>query len=149
MTLWIDADACPAPIREILYRAARRHRLSLTLVANRALQIPKSPHIRLIRVPAGADAADDHIVQAIQPGELLISADIPLAARVIDKGAQVITPRGELLDADNIGPRRSLRDFMHRLRNDGIPTPGAAPLGPRDHKRFADALDRWLAHNAK
>ncbi len=145
MTLWIDADACPVPIREILYRAAQRRQLPLTLVANHPIPIPKHLNIRLVRVAAGADAADDHIAQAILPGELLITADIPLAVRVIDKGAQVITPRGEHLTRDNIGPRRSLRDFMHQLRSDGVTTPGSAPLTPRDRKRFADTLDRWLA----
>jgi len=144
MHIWVDADACPAPIKEILFRAARRTGLPLTLVANHALTVPSSPHIRFVRVGAGFDVADDYLLERVAPGDLLVTQDIPLAAQAIARGAVVLTPRGERLDGDNIKPRLALRDFMESLRAGGVETGGAAPLGVADRKAFGDQLDRFV-----
>ena len=144
MHLWVDADACPGPIKEILFRAARRTGLPLTLVANHAMAVPASPHIHLVRVGAGFDVADDYLVERVVPGDLLVTQDIPLAAQAIERGAVVLTPRGERLTGDNIKPRLSMRDFLESLRASGVETGGAAPLGAADRKAFADQLDRLL-----
>jgi uncharacterized protein YaiI (UPF0178 family) len=144
MQIWVDADACPVPIREILFRAAERRRIPLILVANQPLQTPRSRHVRAIRVSGGFDAADNRIVQDLQSGDLVITADIPLAAAVIEKGGHALSPRGELCTRDNIRQRLSMRNFMDELRSTGVATGGPAPLGQRDRKAFADELDRFL-----
>ena len=145
MTIWVDADGCPAVICEILYRAANRVPVPLCLVANRALRPPPSPWIRAIRVPGGFDVADTRIVDDVEPNDLVITADIPLAARVIERGAQALNPRGELYTRENIRERLALRNFMEELRNTGVSTGGPPPLGNGDRKAFAAQLDRYLA----
>jgi len=149
MGIWVDADACPKVIREILFRAAERVGISLTLVANQPVPTPPSRHIRSIRVSAGFDVADNEIARRIAPGELAVTADIPLAAAVIAKGAQALNPRGELYTDANIGERLRMRDLMDTLRSTGIDTGGPPPLGPRDRQAFANALDTWLARRSK
>jgi uncharacterized protein YaiI (UPF0178 family) len=145
MRIWVDADACPNPVKEILFRAAERRGLTLTLVANQPLRTPPSRFIRQVRVPAGFDVADHHIVQQLQPGDLVITADIPLAAEVIARQAQALNPRGELYTSDNIRERLAVRDFLDSLRSTGVVTGGPPPLGRTEYKAFADALDRLLA----
>ncbi|MEM1111172.1 MAG: YaiI/YqxD family protein [Pseudomonadota bacterium] len=145
MTLWVDADACPKVIKEILFRAAKRAQLPLYLVANHALQTPNSPFIKSIQVPAGFDVADNHIVAHLEPGDLVITGDIPLAAEVIERGGHVISPRGERLTADNIRPRLNMRDFMETMRSSGDVRGGPPPLDARDKQQFGNALDRFLA----
>ena len=145
MTIWVDADACPNAIKDILFRAAERARLPLLLVANQWLRTPPSPWIRAIQVPSGLDIADTEIVQRCEPGDLVVTADIPLAARVVEKGAAVIDPRGERYTVDTIGQRLSMRNFMDELRGAGVATGGPPPLGPRERQAFANQLDRWLA----
>lgn len=145
MQIWVDADACPKPIKEILFRAADRVEMPLTLVANRPLQTPKSRYIRSVVVPAGFDIADEAIVEQMRPGDLVITADIPLAAQVIDKGGHALNPRGELYDADNIRERLAMRDLMDELRGSGIDTGGPAPFSQQDRTAFANQLDRFLA----
>ena len=145
MHIWVDADACPGVIKEILYRAAERERIPLTLVANRALRVPPSPLIKTVQVLPGFNAADQWIAQQAEPGDLVITADIPLAAEIIALGAHALNPRGELYDQNNIRERLNLRDFMETLRNSGVETSGPAALGPRERQAFASQLDRWLA----
>jgi uncharacterized protein YaiI (UPF0178 family) len=145
MKIWVDADACPVAIKEILYRAANRTEMALTLVANQMLRVPPSPWIRAVQVPSGFDVADQHIVQAAAAGDLVVTADVPLAAAVIAKGARVIDPRGELLDQGNIQERLSMRNFMETLRNSGVETGGPAALSAADRQAFANQLDRILA----
>jgi uncharacterized protein len=144
MQIWVDADACPGPIKEILFRAAERRHIPLVLVANQPLQTPRSCHIRAIQVSGGFDMADNQIVQDLQSGDLVITADIPLAAAVIEKGGHALNPRGERYTRDNIRQRLSMRNFMDELRSTGVVTGGPAPLGQRDRKAFADELDRFL-----
>ncbi len=145
MNIWVDADACPAAIKEILYRAANRAQVSLTLVANQMLRVPPSPWIRALQVPGGFDVADQRIAQDVRSGDLVITADIPLAAQVIAKGAAVIDPRGDLLDAGNIRERLSMRNVMEGLRSSGVETGGPAALSSADRQAFANQLDRRLA----
>ena len=145
MNLWVDADACPVVIKEILYRAAERVRVPLTLVANHALRTPKSRFIKAIQVPSGFDVADNKIAQAVQAGDLVVTADIPLAAAVIDKGGFALNPRGEFYTEDNIRQRLNMRDFMEELRSSGVQTGGPPPLNQGDRAAFANALDRFLA----
>lgn len=144
MHIWVDADACPLVIKEILFRAAERTRVPLTLVANQPLRTPRSPYIEAIQVQPGFDVADSRIVQEVVAGDLVVTADIPLAAAVIDKGGHALNPRGELYTRDTIGERLSLRNFMDELRGSGVTTGGPAPLGPRDRQAFANELDRFL-----
>lgn len=144
MRIWVDADACPGVIKDILFRAAERLKVSLTLVANKPLRTPPSPYIRAIQVPAGFDVADDRIAAEVMEGDLVITADIPLAAAAIDKGGIVIDPRGERFTPDNIQERLALRSFMEEMRSTGVPTGGPAPFSTRDQKAFADQLDRLL-----
>lgn len=146
MNIWVDADACPAVIKDILFRAATRTGTQLTLVANQPLRVPKSPVIHTLQVGAGFDVADDAIVERVQPGDLIITADIPLADAVINKGARALNPRGELYTEDNIKATLNMRDFMDTLRSSGIQTGGAAALNQRDRQQFANQLDRLLAH---
>lgn len=149
MRIWVDADACPNPVKEILYRTAERRQISLTLVANQPLRAPKSPWIRTLQVASGFDVADDRIVQETAAGDLVITADIPLAAVVVDKGAHVLSPRGEHYTRDNIRARLVMRDLMDELRGSGVMTGGPPPLSHSDRKAFADALDRLLAQQRK
>ena len=147
MTVWVDADACPKVIREILFRAAKRMQLPVILVANHVIPIPNSPWISCRQVPQGFDVADDYIVDQLVEKDLVITADIPLSAEAIEKGAFVISPRGEQLTADNIKPRLNMRDFMDTMRSSGEVGGGPAALGDRDKQAFANALDRYLARN--
>ncbi len=144
MHIWVDADACPKVIKEILYRAAERKHLSLTLVANKPLWSPPSRYIRSIVVGAGLDVADKKIIELMQPGDLVISADIPLAAEAIEEGGHVLDPRGEFFTKDNIRERLSVRNFMDELRGSGVETGGPAALNHTDRKAFANQLDRFL-----
>ena len=145
MKIWVDADACPGAIKDILYRAAERVQVPLTLVANQMLRVPPSPWIRAIQVPAGFDVADQRIAQEAAAGDLVVTADIPLAAEAIAKGAHVLDPRGELLDAGNIRERLSMRDFMEGLRGSGVDTGGPAAFSTADRQAFANRLDGLLA----
>ncbi len=145
MQIWVDADACPTVIKEILFKAAERTGFFLTLVANRPLRIPASPLIQSVRVGAGMNVADDEIVKRLEAGDLVITADIPLAAEVIAKGGQALNPRGELYTEDDIASRLSMRDFMETLRGSGVDTGGPAPLKANDRTAFANNLDKILA----
>jgi uncharacterized protein len=144
MHIWVDADACPAVVKDILYRAAERTQLPMTLVANKPLRTPASPWIRALQVPRGFDVADSHIVRELQPGDLVITADIPLAADVLAKGGHALNPRGELYTRDTIEERLAARDFLEKLRETGVRTGGPDALDQADRKRFADQLDRFL-----
>ncbi|WP_372522499.1 YaiI/YqxD family protein [Sulfuricaulis sp.] len=144
MKIWVDADACPNVIKDILFRAATRARVSLTLVANQLLRTPPSPYIKAIQVPSGFDVADSKIVQQLQPGDLVITADIPLAALVIEKGGHALNPRGEFYTTENIRERLTMRNFMDELRNTGVNTGGPAVLSLSDRQAFANQLDRFL-----
>ena len=148
MKIWIDADACPVAIKEILFRAAERTGILLTLVANQRIDVPRSRLIKSIQVASGFDAADNEIVKRINPGDLVITSDIPLAAEIIEKQAIALSPRGELYTADNIKNRLTMRDFMDSLRSSGIDTGGPPPLNQGDRKAFADQLDRILSKRA-
>jgi len=145
MQIWVDADACPAVIRDILFRAAERVQVPLTLVANQPIATPPSRVIRSVRVGAGFDVADQYIAEQVQPGDLVITADIPLAAAVVERGAQALSPRGEPFTAETVRERLSLRDFMAGLRDSGVQTGGPAALSARDRQAFANQLDRLLA----
>ena len=149
MHIWVDADACPGVIKEILYRVAERTRLPLTLVANQWLKTPSSPSIRSIQVPKGFDVADNHIVEQAQAGDLVITADIPLAAAVIDKGALALNPRGELYSKENIRQMLDLRNFMDTLRSSGVETGGPPAFNHADRQNFANQLDRFIARHGK
>lgn len=144
MHIWVDADACPGVIKEILYRAVQRTRIAMTLVANQPLKTPPSPLIRSIQVGAGFDIADNEIVARVQAGDLVITADIPLAADVIKKGALALNPRGELYTEQNISQRLSMRNFMDELRGSGVQTGGPPVLHQRDRQAFANQLDTLL-----
>jgi uncharacterized protein YaiI (UPF0178 family) len=143
--IWVDADACPAVIKEILFRAALRTGIQLTLVANQSIHTPKSPLIRMLQVPAGFDVADNEIVKRCAAGDLVVTSDIPLAADVINKGGIALSPRGELYSADDIRARLTMRDFMDTLRASGIDTGGPSVLSQSNRKAFADHLDSLLA----
>ena len=143
--IWVDADACPKVIKDILYRAANRVQIPLILVANQPLQTPKSRYIRTVQVASGFDVADDHIVQQIEEDDLVITADIPLAAEVVEKGCLALNPRGELYTEENIRQRLNMRDFMDTMRSSGIHTGGPPTLSQTDRQTFANQLDRLLA----
>lgn len=145
MSIWVDADACPVVIREILFRAAQRTGFDLTLVANQLLSTPPNPNIRALQVPPGFDVADNEIVRRCEAGDLVITSDIPLASEVIEKGCQALSPRGELFTPSNIAARLTMRDFMDTMRASGIQSGGPPPLGQRERQAFANQLDRWLA----
>lgn len=145
MKIWVDADACPVVIKEILFRAANRAQVTTTLVANQMLRVPPSPWISAVQVPGGFDVADQRIVQETAAGDLVVTADIPLAAQVIAHGAVVIDPRGELLDAGNIQERLTLRNFLDGLRSSGVETGGPSAFSNADRQAFANQLDRLLA----
>jgi uncharacterized protein YaiI (UPF0178 family) len=144
MQIWVDADACPGVIKEILFRAAEREQTQVTLVANQWLRTPPSRFVRAVQVPAGLDVADNEIVHRANPGDLVVTQDIPLAAAVIAKGALAINPRGELYTTETIAQRLSMRNFMDELRGAGIDTGGPAAFHPRDRQAFANQLDAWL-----
>ena len=149
MQIWVDADACPGVIKDILFRAADRARVQVTLVANQTMRIPASPYVRFVQVPAGLDVADKRIVELLAPRDLVITADIPLAAAAIDKGAHALNPRGELYTKDNIRERLSMRNFMDELRGSGVATGGPAAMSQRDRQAFANSLDSLLARRAR
>lgn len=148
MNIWVDADACPKVIKDILFRAAKRTRSLTTLVANQGLFVPTSPFIKTLRVEQGFDVADNEIVRLCNAGDLVITSDIPLAAEVIDKGALALSPRGELFSQENIRERLNMRDFLDTMRSSGIQTGGPAALSQRDRQSFANELDRLLAQQA-
>ncbi|GAB2515486.1 YaiI/YqxD family protein [Lysobacter humi (ex Lee et al. 2017)] len=144
--IWVDADACPVPLREMLLRAAERARIPTTFVANQWVRMPPSPWVRSVQVAGGPDVADDAIAERVQPGDLVVTQDIPLAARVIERGATALGPRGELHTASTIAERLSMRNFMDELRGAGVQTGGPATFHARDRQAFAAHLDRWIAH---
>jgi uncharacterized protein YaiI (UPF0178 family) len=145
MNIWVDADACPGAIKEILFRVAERLQIRTTLVANQMLRTPPSPWIHALQVPDGFDVADNEIVARVEPGDVVVTADIPLAASVLEKGGRVITPHGERYTADNIRERLSMRSFMEEMRAGGVNTGGPRPFSMADRQNFANALDRLLA----
>ncbi|MBD3652474.1 YaiI/YqxD family protein [Kangiella sp.] len=144
MKIWVDADACPVVIKDILFRAAERTKTHLILVANQFIRTPPSPYLKAIQVSSGFDVADNEIVQRAEKGDLIITSDIPLAAEVIEKGCQALSPRGELYTKDNIRGRLNMRDFMDTMRSSGIHTGGPPPLSHNDRMNFANHLDRIL-----
>ncbi|MCK0552419.1 YaiI/YqxD family protein [Pantoea ananatis] len=144
MSIWVDADACPNVIKDVLYRAADRTQTMVTFVANQFLRVPPSPWLRTLQVPAGFDVADNEIVKRVQAGDLVITADIPLAAEVIEKGASALNPRGERYSPATIRERLTMRDFMDTMRASGVQTGGPAAMSPRDRQQFANELDSWL-----
>jgi uncharacterized protein YaiI (UPF0178 family) len=145
MQIWVDADACPAVVKEILYRVAERVPLQLTLVANQLLRVPPSRHIRAVQVPSGADVADQEIVRLLTPGDLVITGDIPLAADVLKKGGYALNPRGEFYTEHNIAQMLTMRAFMDELRGSGVDTGGPAAYGQSDRQQFANSLDRHIS----
>ncbi len=145
MKIWVDADACPVVIKEILFKAANRTSTPMTLVANQAIKVPPSRYISTLQVASGFDVADNEIVRRVSAGDLVITSDIPLADEVIEKNAQALSPRGELYTKDNIRARLNIRDFMDTMRASGINTGGPPAMTNSERKTFADHLDRWLA----
>jgi uncharacterized protein YaiI (UPF0178 family) len=144
MQIWVDADACPAAIKELLFRAAKRTRTKVTLVANQGLRIPRSEFIDSLIVPSGMNVADRRIVELVRPGDLVVTADIPLAADVVTQGAQALDPRGELYTETNIGERLAVRNMLDELRGGGHVSGGPANFSAKDRQAFANQLDRWL-----
>ncbi|MBN3162690.1 YaiI/YqxD family protein [Pectobacterium brasiliense] len=149
MQIWVDADACPNVIKEVLFRAADRTQTQVTLVANQTIKVPPSRFIRTLRVSAGFDVADNEIVQRVEAGDLVITADIPLASEVIEKGGIALNPRGERYTPDTIRERLNMRDFMDTMRASGIQTGGPSALNQRDRQQFANELDKWLQQSKK
>jgi len=149
MHIWVDADATPKVVKDILFRAADRVAVPVTLVANQPLQVPRSRNIRTVQVAAGFDVADNYIVREAQQGDLVVTADIPLAAEAIEKGCIALNPRGELYTPENIRQRLNMRDFMDTLRGSGIDTGGPAAFSQTDRQAFANQLDRLLARRAQ
>ncbi len=149
MQIWVDADACPVVIKEILFRAAEKRRVKVTLVANRLLKVPPSPWIRALQVASGFDVADDWIVGQVAVGDLVVTADLPLAAAVLERGSAALNPRGELYSLDSIRAKVTMRDFMETLRASGIQSGGPPPLHQRDRQAFANALDRLLTQQQR
>ncbi|GAA0332814.1 YaiI/YqxD family protein [Morganella psychrotolerans] len=149
MAIWVDADACPKVIKEILYRAADREKIEITFVANQRLVVPASPFLRTLQVPAGFDVADNEIVRRVQTDELVITADIPLAAEVLEKGGVALNPRGERYSNATIRERLTMRDFMDTMRASGVQTGGPATMNQRDRQQFANELDKWLLQRKK
>ena len=145
MAIWVDADACPRVIRDILFRAAERCRIVVTLVANQSIEIPRSRYVRMLQVSSGFDVADNEIARRAAAGDLVITADIPLAAEVIEKRAQALSPRGEQFTPDNIRERLNMRDFMDTMRSSGFTGGGPPPLSVTDRQAFANGLDTYLA----
>ncbi|MGH8140126.1 MAG: YaiI/YqxD family protein [Steroidobacteraceae bacterium] len=149
MQIWVDADACPVVIRETLFRAAERTGVRMTLVANKPLRLPAAANLHFVQVPAGFDAADKRIVELMDSGDLVITADVPLAAAAIEKGGVALNPRGELYTSENVRERLSMRNFMDELRGSGVNTGGPAALSQRERQLFANQLDRLLAKRAR
>jgi len=147
--LWVDADACPKVIKDILFRAAERKQILCTLVANQHIPVANVPWLKSIQVPAGFDVADDRIVELIQPGDLAITADIPLAAKVVEKGAFALNPRGTFYTEENIRQRLTMRNLMEELRSSGVQVDGPATFSQQDRTAFANALDRFIAQHLK
>lgn len=145
MRIWVDADACPVVIKEILFRAAERTKITTTLVANQFLRTPPSAYIKTMQVPSGFDVADNKIVQVLEAGDLVITADIPLAAQVIEKGGHALNPRGELYTSANIKERLAMRNLMEALRDNGVDIAGPAVFNQADRQLFASALDSFIA----
>ncbi len=144
MQIWVDADACPREVKELLYRAAKRTETKLTLVANQPLRIPRSEFIVSVRVPPGTNVADQYISERVEPEDLVITADIPLAADVVAAGGQALNPRGELYTEDNVGQRLAARNLLDELRGGDQITGGPANYNSKDKQAFANQLDRWL-----
>jgi uncharacterized protein YaiI (UPF0178 family) len=144
MQIWVDADACPREIKELVYRAAQRRKIMTTLVANQVLSTPKSDYITSLLVPGGMNAADRRIVELVTPGDLVITADIPLAAEVVGKGAQALDPRGELYTDANVGARLAMRNLLDQMRGGGETVRGPSAFTARNRQDFARELDRWL-----
>src|SRR5215475_8291701 len=149
MQIWVDADACPVVIREILFRAAERTGVAITLVANKPVKLPPAQNVQFVQVPAGFDAADKRIVELMGAGDLVITADVPLAAAAIEKGGVALNPRGELYTGENVRERLSVRNFLDELRGSGVNTGGPAALSQRERQMFANQLDRLLARYLK
>ncbi|MEF9676874.1 YaiI/YqxD family protein [Pectobacterium aroidearum] len=149
MQIWVDADACPNVIKDVLFRAADRTQTQVTLVANQTIKVPLSRFIRTLRVSSGFDVADNEIVRRVEAGDLVITADIPLAAEVIEKGGAALNPRGERYTPDTIRERLNMRDFMDTMRASGIQTGGPSALSQRDRQQFANELDKWLQQAKK
>ncbi|OSN00929.1 MULTISPECIES: YaiI/YqxD family protein [Lonsdalea] len=147
--IWVDADACPVVIKEVLYRAAERTATTVTFVANQSLKVPLSPYLHTLRVAAGFDVADNEIVRRVMPGDLVITSDIPLASEVLEKQGEALNPRGERYTPDTIRERLTLRDFMDTLRSSGIQTGGPNALSQRDRQQFANQLDQWLQRQSR
>jgi uncharacterized protein YaiI (UPF0178 family) len=145
MKIWVDADACPKPVKDILLRLAERKKIMVTFVANQRLRLVKSPFIQLIQVGYGANIADDEIVNKCKDGDLIITADIPLAARIVAKGAQALDPRGKIYDENNVGQLLDMRNFMDELRGSGVETGGPPSFGQKERFKFANELDRFIA----
>ncbi len=143
--IFVDADACPVVIKEILFKLAQRKQLMVTFIANHVLSIPKHPCLKFVQVMKGFDVADDEIVNRVHSGDLVITSDIPLAAEVIAKGALALSGRGELFTQENIGAKLNMRDFMDTMRSSGVMTGGAPPMSQADRKQFADHLDKIIA----
>jgi uncharacterized protein YaiI (UPF0178 family) len=144
MKIWVDADACPGAVKEILYRVADRVQVDVTLVANQLLRVPPSKYVRSVQVPSGFDVADREIVRLAEPGDLVITADIPLAADILEKGAHALNPRGDFYTPDNIAQQLTMRAFLDELRGSGVDTGGPSAYGQADRQRFANALDGHL-----
>lgn len=142
--IWVDADACPRPMKEMLYRVSQRAALNVTLVANHPLSIPAGRYLTFIQVESGFDKADDFISARVEADDLVITGDIPLASEVIEKGATALNPRGELYTRNNIRAKLNMRDFMETMRSSGVDTGGAPPLSQTDKQQFANQLDRWV-----
>lgn len=149
MKIWVDADACPVVIKDILFRAAKRTQVMLFLVANQPLKVPHADNIQAIRVASGFDVADNEIVRRLEAGDLVITSDIPLAAEVLEKGGHALNPRGELYSTSTIKSILNMRDFMDTLRSSGVQTGGPPPLSQTDRQAFANHLDTFLTRNLK
>jgi len=149
MKIWVDADACPVVIKDILFKAAQRTKVQTTFVANQFIRTPPSEYIKSLRVTAGFDVADNEIVKQVEPGDLVITSDIPLAAEVIEKGGLALNPRGELYSANDIKARLNMRDFMDTMRSSGIHTGGPPALNQTDRRDFANNLDRLLTKHTQ
>lgn len=147
MKIWLDADASPVPVKEIVFRAAERRQVETILVANQYLRTPPSRFIRAIQVPSGFDVADNYLVQEAQPGDLVVTADIPLAAELVEKRVHVISPRGQVFDASNVRQKLVMRDFMEEMRGSGLVSGGPSTYGAKEKQAFANALDRILTQH--
>jgi len=141
--IWVDADACPVPIKEMLFKAAARTGMPLTLIANHSMRVPPGDNIRFILVPKGYDVADNRLTAEVALGDLVVTSDIPLAAELIEKGAEVVNPRGDIYSVENIKARLTMRDFMETMRASGVQSGGPPPLSAKDRQKFAGVLDRY------